>query len=84
MGKYELIKKMVIEEIRKLDAQEKEKAEEARKEKAEERKAEEKERKKEKGKKEENKCEVCNLSFSEKGNLNKHIRSVHEVKKPFK
>ena len=63
MGKYELIKKMINEEIRKLDELEKEKKAEEKKEEKErkaEEKKEEKERKKKKEKKEETKCQVCN------------------------
>ena len=29
-------------------------------------------------------CDFCDKNFSFKGNLNKHIKSVHEGKKPFK
>ena len=81
MGKYELIKKMVIEELRKLDAQEEEK-------KAEEKKAEEnkekKEMKKRKEKKEENstKCEVCNLTFSRVDSLRRHKKNPCIVHHP--
>ena len=30
------------------------------------------------------KCEVCDYSCSQKGDLKKHVISVHEGKKPFK
>ena len=29
------------------------------------------------------KCQTCHACFSQKGDLNKHIASVHEKKKPF-
>ena len=30
------------------------------------------------------KCNICDASFPQKGNLNVHIESVHEEMKPFK
>ena len=30
------------------------------------------------------KCEICDYSFSQKGNLKVYVISVHENKKPFK
>ena len=29
------------------------------------------------------KCNICDTSFTKKGNLKKHVASVHEGKKPF-
>ena len=31
-----------------------------------------------------NKCTKCDVTFTEKGNMNAHVRSVHEGKKPYK
>ena len=30
------------------------------------------------------KCNICDASFTQKGNLNGHVASIHEGKKPFK
>ena len=30
------------------------------------------------------KCDICNASFGENGNLNRHVSTIHEGKKQFK